>query len=49
MYIYGMEIMQVDDKSMNIMETFHSINAIMYQGLAQHACNIASIGTMGWI
>ena len=45
---YGVEIMDIDHKSAENMETFHAKNAKMFQGLSKNTCNIGSITTIGW-
>ena len=46
--LYGLEIAEVDDSVMDKLESFHSHNAKMFQGLPDNTSNVGSLGTIGW-
>ena len=46
--LYGVEIINVDDQSLEKLESFHANSAKLFQGLPGNACNVGSIGTIGW-
>ena len=45
---YATEIMDIDPKTMDLMENFHIEKAKMFQGLSKNACNTGCLLTMGW-
>ena len=45
---YAVEVMDIDSKSLEAMETFHTGNAKMFQGLPHNTCNIGSLIGIGW-
>ena len=45
---YATEIMDIEPKSLELMENFHVEKAKMFQGLPKNACNTGSLLTMGW-
>ena len=45
---YGVETMDISDKTLDSMEAFHVKNAKLFQGLLPNACNIGSLLLIGW-
>ena len=46
--LYGYEVMNLDDSSVQALESFQVSAAKTFQGLPNNACNLASVGAMGW-
>ena len=47
-WCYGLEVLNIDDKSAEMLESFHCSMAKQQQGLPVQCSNTGSLGTIGW-
>ena len=45
---YGLEVMNVSDKGMDVLEKFHNSMSKQHQGLPQQCSNLGSTSNLGW-